>query len=103
MNTREEKSVPPKRLQGRQQALMPELVRVRSRVFAKLAKGYPKVVQSQYSLRDCLLLFMATFLFKSPSSNQFLAVLDPDLAKHSARCSKQQTVCPSPAESTNVI
>ena len=91
MNPRDKKSVPLIRPHGRKQALMPELLRVCGEFFTQLAKSYPKAVQSQYSLRDCALLFMATFLFKFPSLNQFLAVFDRADATHLMGWSKQQT------------
>ena len=91
MNPRDKKSVPLIRPHGRKQALMPELLRVCGEFFAQLEKAYPKAVQSQYSLRDCALLFMATFLFKFPSLNQFLAVFDPDDVLPSMGWSKQQS------------
>ena len=93
MNPRDKKSVPLIRPHGRKQALMPELLRVCGEFFVQLAKGYPQAVQSQYSLCDCALLFMAMFLFKFPSLNQFLAVFDPDDAPHSMGWSKQQSGC----------
>lgn len=91
MNPSDKKSDPLIRLHGRQQALMLESLRVCGEFFEQLAKGYPKAVQSHYSLRDCELLFMATFLFKLPSLNQFLAVFDPDVVQHPGGWSKQQS------------
>ena len=78
MNKKDRKSLSPPRGKLGKQPLMPQLLQVCRGFFQALEERYPKAEQSQYSLRDCQALFMATFLFKFPSLSSLLAALKKD-------------------------
>lgn len=75
MNKKDRKSLSPPRGKLGKQPLMPQLLQVCRGFFQALEERYPKAEQSQYSLRDCQALFMATFLFKFPSLSSLLTAL----------------------------